>query len=400
MFKMRQALAVAAVALAAAPAAARADMLAIANYETKAEESLQSLQLQSTTPVRREGIAIIELDRASPDYGKILIDMPMPPDTVLHHVFYNRDLTKAYVTALGKEMLHVINLGEFPYRARPIATPGCKVQEDIIFSDDNSRWFVTCMGSSNVAVGDAVKDEMTGLIELPGAYPHGIALDESIDRLLVVNCIKPDMSAVGTTVEVIRASTGEHLASLPASDKGSAAPVEIVFVPDSDPPVAYFTNMMAHTLAAAVWNPETESFDIRELFDFSTEGAAMPLEMYFNKAVDRLYVTTADPGMFHIFDISAGPLAPKLLKTLPAAGGAHHVALTQDEKFAFVQNSLLNLPGMSDGSITVVDLERQQVVDSIDAFKSQNLNPNSLTLLPAWYHPMGHFNNGPGPGSM
>jgi DNA-binding beta-propeller fold protein YncE len=323
--------------------------------------------------------------------------MPMPPDTVLHHIFYNKDLSKAYVTALGKEILHVIDLNKFPWRAVPIPTPGCKVQEDIIFSDDNARWFVTCMGSGNVAVGDARSDKLTGLIDLPGTYPHGIALHEGIDRMIVTNCVAPDLSDVGTTIEIIRVSTGEPLQSIPSSAKGSGGAVEAVFVPHTEPPVAYYNNMMTHTLAAAVWNPATESFDVRELFDFSTVGAAMPLEMYFNKATDRLYVTTADPGMFHIFDISDGPLSPKLLKTLPAAGGAHHVALTPDERLAFVQNSLLNLPGMSDGSITVVDLETQTVVDSIDAFKSQNLNPNSLTLLPRWYHQMGHFNNGPGP---
>jgi len=81
---------------------------------------------------------------------------------------------------------------------------------------------------------------------------------------------------------------------------------------------------------------------------------------------------------------------------LPAAGGAHHVAITPDEKTAYVQNSLLNIPGISDGSITVIDLENHEVIDTIDTFKEQNLTPNSITLLPEWYIQMGHFNNGPG----
>ena len=34
------------------------------------------------------------------------------------------------------------------------------------------------------------------------------------------------------------------------------------------------------------------------------------------------------------------------------------MAVTKDEKLAFVQNSFLNLPGMSDGSITIVDLDK------------------------------------------
>jgi len=35
----------------------------------------------------------------------------------------------------------------------------------------------------------------------------------------------------------------------------------------------------------------------------------------------------------------------------------------------FVQNALLNLPGMSDGSVTVVDLQKQEVVKSMDTLK-------------------------------
>ena len=66
-----------------------------------------------------------------------------------------------------------------------------------------------------------------------------------------------------------------------------------------------------------------------------------------------MYVTTAKPGQMHIFDLSAGPGKPRLLKSIPAAEGAHHIAFTLDGRYAYVQNALLNLPGMSDGSITV-----------------------------------------------
>ena len=375
--------------------ASAAEMLAILNYETKAEESLESLQLQTSPENRREGIAIVELDPRSPDYGKILVDIPVSPDLVLHHIFYNRDLTKAYVTALGKEVLHVIDLTRFPYRLKPIPTPGCNTLEDIIFSDDNKTWYVTCMGSANVVVGDAVRDVVTKSISMPNTYPHGIGLHEGIDRILVTNCVAPDMSGAGHTIEVIKASTGEHLGGIQISEKPAAAPVETLFVPNTDPPVAYVTNMMEDSLWAAVWNPETETFDVEKVFDFREVGTHMPLGMYFNRAVDRLYVTTAEPGHFHIFDLSEGPLRPKLLEQLATGGGAHHVAFTPDERVAYVQNSLLNIPGLSDGSITVIDLEKREIVDSLDMFTRLGLTPNSITMLPAWYHPAGHFNNGP-----
>lgn len=389
---------VGALAALCAPAAAHAERLAILNYESMAEDSLEALQLRSGPEARREGIAVMELDRASPDYGKIILDIPVPPDTMLHHIFYNKDLTKAYVTALGVPVLHVIDLTTFPYRMKPIPTPGCQVQEDIVFSDDNTRWYLTCMGSSNVVIGDAVADKAIETIAMDGTYPHGIALHEGIDRLLVTNCVAPDMSAVGDTLEIVELSTGRHLGGINIAEKKGAAPVEVLFVPNTDPPVAYITSMMEDALVAAVWNPATKTFDIHKVFDFRKQAnnAQMPLEMYFNRAADRLYVTTAEPGHFLIFDVSDGPLAPKLLKQLPTGGGSHHVAITPDERFAYVQNSLLNIPGLSDGTITVIDLERQEVVDSIDTFKARGLTPNSITFLPDWYHQAGHFNNGPG----
>jgi hypothetical protein len=75
---------------------------------------------------------------------------------------------------------------------------------------------------------------------------------------------------------------------------------------------------------------------------------------------------------------------------LPAAEGAHHVAFTKDWHYAFVQNALLNLPGMSDGAITVIDLQTEKVVGSMDTLKEQGFNPNCIVLLPRWNDLAGH----------
>jgi hypothetical protein len=119
----------------------------------------------------------------------------------------------------------------------------------------------------------------------------------------------------------------------------------------------------------------------------------VPLEIYFNddENPDRMYVTTAmKPGHLHIFDISEGPTKPKLLKQITTADGAHHVGFTPDFKYGFVQNSFINLPDMSDGSVSVVDLESGEVIASMDTLKNAGFNPNSLVLLPEWNHLAGH----------
>jgi 6-phosphogluconolactonase (cycloisomerase 2 family) len=105
---------------------------------------------------------------------------------------------------------------------------------------------------------------------------------------------------------------------------------------------------------------------------------------------DRRYVTSDKPGHLHVFDLSAGTAKPKLRKSIPAAQGAPHVAFTKDGRSAYAQNMLLNLPGMSDGSIMVVDLNTEQVIGRIDTLKNAGFNRNRMALMPEWNEPAGH----------
>ncbi len=142
--------------------------------------------------------------------------------------------------------------------------------------------------------------------------------------------------------------------------------------------------MFGATLWALTWNEAEEDFDASQIVDLNAMGASVLLEMYFNAAGDRLYVTSAVPGRLHIFDVSGGVLDPKLLKTIATGEGAHHAAFTKDGRYAFVQNSFMCLPGMADGSVTVIDLANGEAVASMDTLKNAGLNPNLIVLLPDW----------------
>ena len=365
---------------------ASAEILALLNYESKPGQ-----------PVRREGIAIMDIDPDSADFGKILMEIPLPPDLVAHHIFFNRDRSKAYITALGKSLLHVVDLTHFPYRLRAIEVPDCQVGEDLVVSEDNRTWYLTCMGSSAVIMGDAVTDRPIKTVSAaaPAAafilYPHGITIHNGIDRVLVTSTVKPDMSEVGESVTVLEASTGKVLSTHKISTKPSpakSAPVEVMFSPKADPPVVHITNMMEGTLWAGVWDPKSKAFSFHQVDDFGPREQGMPLELLYNAKGDRLYVTTAKPGFVNLYD-NTDPRQPKFLKTIPAAAGAHHSVLSPDERYLFVQNSLLNLEGMSDGSITVIDLKNDKVLGSIDTLKAQGFNPNCIMLLP------NHFQQSP-----
>lgn len=376
------------------PSYATAEILAMVNYETKSPESLKVLKNPVTPGARKEGIAIIDVDQKSKNFGKIVVDLPLPPDTVAHHIFYNKDHSKAYVTALGKSELRVIDMKRQPYALKKVDVPGCDVGEDMVFSADKKKWYLTCMGSQAMIVGDAATDQPLQTVKLSKPYPHGIAIHDGIDRLLLTSTVRAsDLGDAGETVTVVKASTGEVLASHKVSAKASPAgdaPVETFFIPRSQPPIAYITNMYAGSLSTAKWNPAKKDFDVAPAHDFGAIKAGVPLEMYANKKATRLYVTTAKPGQLHIFDISKDKSKPVLVKSIATAEGAHHVAFTRDGRYAYVQNALLNLPGMSDGSITIIDLKKGAVVGSVDTLKNAGLNPNSIVLLPKWNDPAGH----------
>ena len=127
--------AVAAIGMAAP--AAQAEILAMVNYNAKSAQT-----------IAREGIAIIDVDPESVNFSKILVDMPLPYNLKNHHIFYNKDASKGYLTVFGQNAVYVIDLKQNPYRIKIVSVPDCAVGEDVVFSDDNTKWYATCMGSN------------------------------------------------------------------------------------------------------------------------------------------------------------------------------------------------------------------------------------------------------------
>ncbi len=66
----------------------------------------------------------------------------------------------------SKAVLHVMDLKRFPYRLTAVPVPECTVPEGVVVSPDNKTWFLTCMGSHNVVVGDAVTDRPLKVIDV------------------------------------------------------------------------------------------------------------------------------------------------------------------------------------------------------------------------------------------
>ncbi len=378
------------------PMAAEAEILAFVSYETKSEESIRALRVEEALRNRRSGIAIIDVDPDSENFGKLHAQFPVSPGSSLHHMYYLPSLTKVYVTDTSKAQLHVLDLTRAPYRYKQIDIPECFRLDSVVFSESGDRWYVGCQQPGNIIIGESTTDQVTQIIQKSGEYVHGIAIHHGINRLLVTDSFgREARSEFGESITVFDPETMTELSRHKVSLRPSPAralPMFVEFVPGTDPPVAYVTTLAGGTeshgsLWAASWKPAEETFEVQELFDFSTIDAKLPIAMAFDSASERAFVTTAHPGAFHIFDISAGPLEPKLVRSLPCAQGAHHMAFSPDGRYVFVENGITGTPGMMDGSITVIDLENETVVGEINTLKDMGLTVNFILLLPEWHRP-------------
>jgi len=213
-----------------------------------------------------------------------------------------------------------------------------------------------------------------------------VTIDDSIDRVLVTSTVKPgDPSEAGDTVTVIEAKSGKVLSTHKVAKTESpakSAPVEVMFSPHGKTPVAHITNMLEGSVWAATWDKKAKGFTFEQVDDLAARDQKMVLEIMHSPKGDKLFVTTASPGHVNIYD-NKDPRHPQFMKAIPTAGGAHHLALSPDQRYLFVQNSFLNLEGMSDGSVSVIDMAKGEVIKTMDTLKNQGFNPNCIILLPS-----------------
>lgn len=333
-----------------------------------------------------DGVAIVDLTPRSPNFGQILQDVPIGVGIEPHHPYYNRDGSKLYTTALGGERLYRIHIHDDRIESiTPIETGGCVVGEDLYFSRDGSRYHLTCMGSDRVVVFDARTDQVIEEISAPHPsdpfirYPHGISVNEALDRLIVTDTVSPDLQDAGTNVSIIEYSSGRVLATIPLAKSPDApsAPVEVLFANGGE--TAYVTGMLDASIWALRSDAASGNFSPTLVDDGEPRGESWPLEMYVGPG-GYLYVSWGVPGGVNVYEIERdGGLT--LVRTLPADAGAHHVDFSPDGRTMFVQNNLLNLDGLNAGTLTAVDLRSGKLIARSDSFLRQGKMPESLAIL-------------------
>lgn len=339
---------------------------------------------------KADGMAVIELDPESLDFGKIKNKLEMGVGVLPHHIYYDNSAKKLYTTALGGSFLYQITTAVdddgYPLlvSATPINTGSNTVGENIFFTTDN-RYFVTFMGGDgslkggSVGVFNATTNQLihtiSGSIEDDPTkyimYPHGISVNESRNLMMVTSTIHPDLtSGVGNSTTLIDLTTYDLIKTYTVADSPTvmSAPVEVLLLRGEFPQYALATTMLGGDIWIAPYNETTHRYDeFSKIFDGASHGLGWTLEMYIDNT-KKLYVSFADPGKVLVFDISNLPNL-NLVKTLNADKGAHHMSFFKTKSgksVVAVQNNLLDIPGINSGTINVIELSTGAVLGTVD----------------------------------
>jgi len=356
-----------------------------------------------------DGVALIDLDPESDDFGKIIQRYDIGKGVLTHHLYWNRDQTKLYNTALGASMLYEIALEKdetgTPHIAQitPIDVQGNLVGEDIYFTEDGSRYYVTFMGGKggekdgSVGVFDAATNQLREVITAPAPadpaagepfilWPHGISANEDLGLLMVTSSLKPDGKAVGNTVTAVDMNTHQPVKTYLIGDTWDelSFPMEVLLLRDDLPPYALVTTVEGGDIWVAPYDEQTKTFgEFVKQVEGDDAGLGVALEFYIHtdQAGQReLYVTFAQPGVINVYSLEDLPKLT-LKRTLPADAGAHHMvffATRSGREVVLVQNNLLNLEGLNSGTLMAVDIHTGEVLKTLDMPAAYGLLPESV----------------------
>lgn len=205
--------------------------------------------------------------------------------------------------------------------------------------------------------------------------------------MMVTSTIHPDVTTgVGNTVTTIDLDSNEPIATQLVADSPSdlSSPVEVILLRDDLPPYALVTTMLGGDIWIARYKERTGRFgSFTKVVEGSEHGVGWALEFYIHENCFgelELYVSFASPGVIHVYSLESLPRLP-LVRTLPAAPGAHHMTFfktASGREVVAVQNNLLNMEGLNDGTIMVLDVYTGEVVDTLDMAGLYGLMPESI----------------------
>jgi hypothetical protein len=358
----------------------------------------------------KDGVALIDLNPESEHFGQILERTEIGEGVLPHHLYFDTKEERLYTTALSGANLYELILDRgrdgVPTISRvvPIDTGGNLVGEDMYFTRDGSRYYVTFMGGQgnekggSVGVFDARTNRLLEVIQAPVPddpasgtpfimHPHGISANEAIGRLMVTSTNDPvAVRTIGNTVTEIDLATNQVLRTHLVADGPDdlSLPVEVLLLRDDLPPYALVTTVNGGDIWVAPYDSTTGEFGrfVKQV-DGSDQGLGVALEFYIHTnhhGEKELYVSFGAPGVVNVYGLDALPTLP-LKRTLRAAPGAHHMAFFQTEsgrELVVVQNNLLNLDQLNAGSLMVLDTHTGELLGTVAMAAQHGLMPESI----------------------
>lgn len=361
-----------------------------------------------------DGIALMNLDPESEFFGQLIQKFELGEGVLPHHLYYNRDQSRLYNTALGGPFLYELVLERDDYGvptitdAITIDTGESLVGEDIYFSEDGSRFWMTFIGGfggpkdGTLGMFDAETNELLETIVAPVPedpnsgepfilYPHGISANEDLGKLLITSTYHPDgVTGVGNTVTLIDMETNQPIQTklVAESPEDLSLPVEVLLLRDEFPAYALVSTSTGGDVWIAPQDEETGLLgDFTQAVDGAVEGLSVALEFYIGPGEDPesdedklLYVSFAVPGVVKVFSLDNLPELTEV-KTLQAEPGAHHMGFFKTEsgrEAMVVQNNLLNIEGINAGSLTIVDIHSGELLGKVDMPKDYGLMAESI----------------------
>jgi hypothetical protein len=357
-----------------------------------------------------DGLAIVDLDPESWFFGKLTDRLDVGPGVVAHHPYLNHDEEKLYLTALGGDFLYSVG---FYYDwwgmpqltgVTPLDTGGMTVGEDMYFTHDGTRYYVTFMGGDGSLLGGAVNvydaetDELIEVIQAtkpadPSStepyilWPHGISADEERNRLMVASCIHPDtVSGIGNTLTTIDMTTNTPIKTQLAADSADdlSSPVEVLLTRDDLPPVALTGTEFGNDIWAAPFDPVAGDYGpFIRVVEGEDRGLAVPLEFYIyptSTGEKELFVSWGVPGVVEVYSLDSLPALP-LKRSFATGAGAHHMVFFRTKggrEVVAVQNNLLNFAGLNAGTITVHDVYTGELLGTADLPSRYDILPESV----------------------
>lgn len=416
------------------------------NEATSEEETQKTQTINSPSPGLvfvdyrsldggKDGVALMDLDPDSENFGQILQNLPIGEGVLPHHLYFNQDQTRLYTTALIGDRLYEILLSRDAYGMPtmegyvPIDTGNSAVAEDIYFTEDGSRYYVTFMGGEleNGGLPDAggsigVFDAATNLkiktitapvpeglnaVTNPGPlpepfllYPHGISANEELGLMMVTSTIHPDLTTgVGDTVTLLDMNNNDELLKTywVTDQPGSgSAPVEVLLLRDGYPNLALVNTMLGGDIWMTSLNESTGMYnEFEKVLEGTDQGVSWALEFYIKEnrsGEDELFVSFGIPGQINVYGLNDLPNLT-LKRTIPTKGlGAHHMSFfetSSGREAVIVQNNLLDLEGLNSGLLSVLDTQNGELLGEVN-LREQGILPESVESAYGHGHDVHH----------